>query len=57
MHCLHLNDSVFMIATIHHCEQTNSIHIGVGFHVNNGTDAATIKNWDINIKWRKLLSV
>ena len=36
---------------------TNTVHIGVGFHVNGGTDAATTKSWDINIKWRKLLSV
>lgn len=35
---------------------TDNLFIGVGFHVNSGTDAATIKNWDINIKWRKLLA-
>ena len=50
-----LNDSVY--------DSNNSplgsdnLYIGVGFHVNSGTDASTIKNWDINIKWRKLLSV
>jgi hypothetical protein len=36
---------------------TNNVYIGVGFHVNVGTDPATSKVWDINIKWRKLLSV
>jgi hypothetical protein len=35
---------------------SNTIRIGVAFHVNGGTDAATTKSWDINIKWRKLLS-
>jgi hypothetical protein len=35
---------------------TNNIVIGAAFHVNGGTDAATTKSWDINIKWRKLLS-
>jgi len=34
----------------------NTVTIGVGFHVNGGTDAATTKSWDINIKWRKLLT-
>ena len=34
----------------------NTVTIGVGFHVNGGLDAATIKSWDINIKWRKLLT-
>jgi hypothetical protein len=35
---------------------SNTIRVGVAFHVNGGTDAATTKSWDINIKWRKLLS-
>lgn len=36
---------------------TNNLYIGVGFHVNGSIDPATTKSWDINIKWRKLLSV
>ena len=35
---------------------TNNIVLGAAFHVNSGTDATVIKTWDINIKWRQLLS-
>lgn len=38
---------------------SNNIHIGVAFHINTGTNSAspsTTKSWDINIKWRKLLT-
>jgi hypothetical protein len=49
-----LNDSVY--ESYNSPLGSDNLHIGVGFHVNSGTDASTIKTWDINIKWRKLLT-
>lgn len=35
---------------------TDNLYIGVGFHVNSGTNSDVTKTWDINIKWRQLLA-